>query len=96
MKNVLLIQLPILRLSNYNEFNFRSLLFQFQLTMITRERNGTMETEQVLDCGNMTDNFTKVWSQYQYWCEGVLFIAVGCFGIVGNIISISILATRFV
>ena len=64
--------------------------------MNTSQNSDAMGAEQVLDCGNMTENFTEVWSQYQYWCEGVLFTAVGCFGIIGNIISISILATRFV
>ena len=65
------------------------------MTMNSTIKNDSMEVEQ-LDCGNMTENFTQVWSQYRYWCEGVLFSAVGCFGIIGNIVSISILATRFV
>lgn len=47
-----------------------------------------------LDCGIMTENFKDVWWQYQYWCEGILFTAVGIFGVIGNITSISILATR--
>ena len=62
--------------------------------MIPGSRNMTAEGREELDCGNMTENFTQVWGQYQYWCEGVLFTAVGGFGIIGNIISISILATR--
>ena len=56
--------------------------------------NMTTDGKAPLDCGLMTRNFTEVWSQYQYWCEGVLFAAVGCFGVIGNIASISILATR--
>jgi hypothetical protein len=35
-----------------------------------------------------------VWKQFQYWCEGILFTAVGGFGAIGNIISILILTTR--
>ena len=50
--------------------------------------------ETNLYCGEMTDNFMHVWKQFQYWCEGILFTAVGGFGAIGNIISILILTTR--
>ena len=47
-----------------------------------------------LDCGNMDVDFTQDWMRCQYWCEGILFCVIGGIGLLGNIISIFVLATK--
>lgn len=39
-------------------------------------------------CGNLTEEYKRVWKQYEYWCEGVLFSSLGLFGLISNIASI--------
>ena len=47
-----------------------------------------------LDCGSMTQQQFELWQLCQYWCEGILFAAVGSIGILGNLISVLILSTK--
>ena len=56
--------------------------------------NDTLQGRHDLDCGEMTESFGENWMQCQYWCEGIFFSIVGCFGITGNILSVLILATK--
>ena len=56
--------------------------------------NDTLPGIQDLDCGELTEHFSENWMQCQYWCEGIFLSIVGCFGVIGNIFSILILATR--
>ena len=60
----------------------------------TESKRDTLPGRYDLDCGQMTENFSENWMQCQYWCEGIFFSIVGCFGVMGNIFSILILATR--
>ena len=49
---------------------------------------------QTTDCGSMTPQQYELWHMCQYWCEGILFAAVGSIGILGNLISVLILSTK--
>ena len=31
-------------------------------------------------CGNITSEYERIWKNYEYWCEGVLFSSLGIFG----------------
>lgn len=54
----------------------------------------TNQTSNQLDCGSMTQQQFELWQLCQYWCEGILFAAVGSIGILGNLISVLILSTK--
>jgi hypothetical protein len=45
-------------------------------------------------CGLMDDEYMRVWYNFQWWCEGVLFTGVGLAGLLANCFSIGILATK--
>ena len=45
-------------------------------------------------CGQMDDEYVRVWSQTQWWCEGTLFTGVGVAGFVANVLSVGILSTK--
>ena len=32
--------------------------------------------------------FSKVWKQFEFWCEGVIFSSLGLFGLASNLASI--------
>jgi len=52
------------------------------------------ETRSSLDCGSMDENGEHLWNSFEYWCEGVLMSTLGTIGFIGNIASITVLATR--
>ena len=56
--------------------------------------NDSLQINPDLGCGEMTKDFSENWMKCQYWCEGIFFGIVGVFGVMGNIVSILILATR--
>ena len=67
----------------------------FSLTeVMSIKDNTTLEGMEDLYCGYMDENFADNWMKCQYWCEGVLFSAIGAVGLLGNIISILVLATK--
>jgi len=39
-------------------------------------------------CGNLTEDYKRVWKEYEFWCEGVLFSILGLFGLISNLASI--------
>lgn len=45
-------------------------------------------------CGNMDSEYIRIWQNFQWWCEGVLFTGVGLAGLLANCFSIGILATK--
>ena len=45
-------------------------------------------------CGSMDERGFALWDSCEFWCEGVLLCVVGGIGLLGNIGSIAILATR--
>eukprot|EP00094_Tigriopus_californicus_P008114 TCALIF_07810-PA protein Name:"Similar to FR FMRFamide receptor (Drosophila melanogaster)" AED:0.47 eAED:0.39 QI:0/0.5/0.4/0.8/1/1/5/0/292 len=47
-----------------------------------------------LRCGRMDHHYIQVWSEMQWWCEGILFTAFGIVGLIANLFSIGILATQ--
>ena len=67
----------------------------FSLTeVMSIQDNTTLDGMEDLYCGYMDENFADNWMKCQYWCEGVLFSAIGAVGLLGNIISILVLATK--
>jgi len=48
----------------------------------------------LVDCGSMSEDQQRIWSNFEFWCEGILFGIVGGFGLVGNLLSIGILSTK--
>ena len=54
----------------------------------------TLGDMEDLYCGHMDENFAENWTKCQYWCEGVMFSTIGAIGLLGNIISILVLATK--
>ena len=53
-----------------------------------------MDLSSNINCGNITDDQLDVWTSFEFWCEGVLFSLVGSFGLLGNIFSIIVLASK--
>ena len=56
--------------------------------------NTTFGEMDDLYCGHMDEHFAENWMKCQYWCEGVLFSTIGAIGLLGNVISIFVLATK--
>ena len=56
--------------------------------------NTTVGEMDDLYCGHMDEHFAENWMKCQYWCEGVLFSTIGAIGLLGNFISIFVLATK--
>ena len=73
--------------------NSTSALSQAEIMSI-KNNTTTVEGMEDLYCGYMDENFADNWMKCQYWCEGVLFSAIGAVGLLGNIISILVLATK--
>ena len=48
----------------------------------------------ISNCGSLTDDQFNIWTQFEFWCEGVFFSIVGGFGLLGNIFSIIVLASK--
>ncbi|XP_023333119.1 FMRFamide receptor [Eurytemora carolleeae] len=58
------------------------------------EVSENMSSQFRMECGNHTDEDLELISSFNYWLEGVLMIIVGIFGLVGNSVSILVLASR--
>ena len=52
-----------------------------------------LEAELEATCGVLDDHYAATWSRTQYYCEGVLFAVFGVVGLVGNVVSILVLAS---
>ena len=51
-------------------------------------------SSEVTRCGCMDGEYVEIWQTTQWWCEGTLFTAVGAAGLLFNLLSIGILATK--
>jgi hypothetical protein len=45
-------------------------------------------------CGSMDESGFALWDNCEFWCEGILLSVVGAVGLLGNVGSIAVLATR--
>ena len=43
---------------------------------------------EAAECGNLTEEYHRVWKSYEFWCEGVLFTSLGMFGILQSSVSL--------
>ena len=51
-------------------------------------------SSEVTRCGCMDAEYVEIWQTTQWLCEGTLFTAVGAAGLLFNLLSIGILATK--
>ena len=70
------------------------LSIEFTLTVYDALQIAAMSSD--FNCGNISDDQLDIWTRFEFWCEGVLFSLVGGFGLLGNIFSIIILASKSV
>jgi hypothetical protein len=54
----------------------------------------TLPNNNSSNCGAISEQEILVWTNFEFWCEGVLFAIVGGVGLLGNLISILVLATK--
>ena len=53
--------------------------------------NNFQTSESISICYESIDDYNDIRTSIKYWIEGVAILAVGIFGLIGNISSISIL-----
>ena len=44
--------------------------------------------------GDITAQYRHLWAQFNYWCEGILTLILGCVGLLGNMFSVAVLSTK--
>ena len=60
------------------EFNSTDDFITMTTSTVTSESNASLNnTNLTLRCGVLDDNYMRVWSSYQWWCEGIFFTGIG-------------------